>query len=149
MFKHILVPTDGSPLSEGAALRSVQFARALGARITALHVSPEFHVLSYRAEVLEDTRDEYERDSQAHADRYLAFVTKAASESGIACDTVRCVNDHVYECILDEARRRGCDCIAMASHGRRGVAGMLLASQTQLVLTHSAIPVLVWRQAAE
>ena len=72
MFKHILVPTDGSALSEGAALKSIQLARALGARVTGVHVSPQFHVLTYRTEMLEDTRDEYERDSRLHAERYLA-----------------------------------------------------------------------------
>jgi nucleotide-binding universal stress UspA family protein len=146
MFKHILVPTDGSTLSESAARKSIQFARSLGGRVTALHVSPEFHVLTYRTEMLEDTRDEYERDSRAHAERYLAFVAKAASESGVSCDTVRRVDDEVYQCIIDVARSKECDCIAMASHGRRGAAGILLASQTQLVLTHSTLPVLVWRQ---
>lgn len=146
MFKHILIPTDGSPLSENAAAKSIQLARALGARVTALSVSPKFHVITYRTEMLEDTREEYERDSRAHAKQYLAFVAKLAADSGIPCDTLHCVGDQVYQCIIDEAIRKGCDCIAMASHGRRGAAGILLASQTQLVLTHSAIPVLVWRQ---
>lgn len=145
MFKHILVPTDGSPLSESAALKSIQFARDHGARVTAVHVSPAFHVLTYRTDMLEDTRDEFERDSKAHADRYLAFVAKAAAESGVPCDTVRRVDDNVFQSIIDLARERRCDIIAMASHGRRGVAGVLLGSETQHVLTHSVIPVLVWR----
>jgi nucleotide-binding universal stress UspA family protein len=145
MFKHILVPTDGSPLSESAALKSIQFARAHGARVTAVHVSPEFHVLTYRTDMIEDTRDEFERDSKAHAERYLAFVAKAAAESGVPCDVVRRVDDNIFRSIIDLARERRCDIIAMASHGRRGVAGVLLGSETQHVLTHSAIPVLVWR----
>jgi nucleotide-binding universal stress UspA family protein len=145
MFKHILIATDGSALSEGAALKSIELARTLGARITGVHVSPQFHVLTYRTEMLEDTRDEYERDSRLHAERYLAFVAKAAAEHGVACDTVRQVGDSVYQSIIDVARDRGCDAIAMASHGRRGVAGLLLGSETQHVLTHSALPVLVWR----
>lgn len=145
MFKHLLVPTDGSQLSESAALKSIQLARTLGARVTALHVSPRFHVLTYRAEMLEDTRNDYERDSKAHADRYLSFISKAAEEAGVACDTVRQISDDVYVSIIDLARERGCDAIAMASHGRRGIAGVLLGSETQRVLTHSTIPVVVWR----
>ncbi len=145
MFKHILIATDGSALSEGAALKSIELARTLGARVTAVHISPQFHVLTYRTDMLEDTRDEYERDSQLHAERYLAFVAKAAAERGVACDTVRQVGDHVYQSIIDVARERGCDAIAMASHGRRGVAGLLLGSETHHVLTHATLPVLVWR----
>jgi nucleotide-binding universal stress UspA family protein len=145
MFKHILIATDGSALSEGAALKSIELARTLGARVTGVHVSPRFHVLTYRTEMLEDTRDEYERDTRLHAERYLAIVAKAAAEHGVACDTVRQVSDSIYQSIIDIARERGCDAIAMASHGRRGVAGLLLGSETQHVLTHSTLPVLVWR----
>ena len=145
MFKHLLIPTDGSPLSEGAALKSIQFARTLGARVTAVHVSPRFHVLTYRTDMLEDTRAQYEKDSQLHADRYLAFITKAAAESGVACESVRRISDEVHQSIIDVAREKGCDAIAMASHGRSGIAGLLIGSQTQRVLTHSALPVLVWR----
>ncbi|MES2098233.1 MAG: universal stress protein [Pseudomonadota bacterium] len=145
MFKHILIATDGSALSEGAALKSIDLARALGARVTGVHVSPHFHVLTYRTEMLEDTRDEYERDSQLHAERYLAFVSRAAAERDVACDTVRKVGDSIYQSIIDVARERGCDSIAMASHGRRGIAGLLLGSETQHVLTHSTLPVLIWR----
>ena len=145
MFKHLLVPTDGSPLSESGALKGIKLAHALGARVTALHVSPRFHVMTYRTEMLEDSRDEYERDSLLHAERYLDFVAKAAAQAGVACDTVRQVGDDVYQSIIDVARDKGCDAISMASHGRRGAAGVLLGSQTQHVLTHSVIPVVVWR----
>lgn len=145
MFKHLLVPTDGSPLSEGAAVKSIQLARTLGARITALHVSPRFHVMTYRTEMLEDTRDEYERDSRIHAERYLGFVAKAAAESGVECKTVREISDDADRAIIAAAVEQGCDAIAMASHGRRGVAGVLLGSVTQHVLTHCTTPVVVWR----
>ena len=145
MFKHLLIPTDGSTLSESAALKGVELARALGARVTALHVSPRFHVMTYRAEMLEDTRDEYARDSLLHAERYLDFVATAAARAGVACDAVRQVGDDVYRSIIEVAIDKGCDAISMASHGRRGVAGVLLGSQTQHVLTHSVIPVVVWR----
>jgi len=144
MFKHILLPTDGSPLSENAILQGVQLARSIGARVTGIHVSPQFQVLTYRTDMLEDTRAEYERDCQVHAERYLAFVAKAAAEGGVPCDTMRALNDDVDQAITDAARERGCDLIAMASHGRRGLGKVLLGSQTQRVATHSSVPVLVW-----
>jgi len=144
MFRHILLPTDGSPLSENAVLKGIQLARSLGARVTGIHVSPQFHVLTYRTDMLEDTRAEYERDSQAHAQRYLAFVAKAAKECGVPCQTLRAMNDEVDEAIVTAAREQGCDLIVMASHGRRGLGKVLLGSQTQRVITESSIPVLVW-----
>jgi nucleotide-binding universal stress UspA family protein len=145
MFKHLLIPTDGSPLSEGAALKGLELARTLGARVTALHITLPFHVVTYRTEMLEDTRDVYERDSRLHAKRYLDFVAKAAAEAGVACDTVQRTEDDIFQSIIDVAKEKGCDAISMASHGRRGIRGVLLGSQTQHVLTHSAIPVMVWR----
>ena len=144
MFKHLLLPTDGSPLSEKAVLQGIQLAHVLGARVTGVHISPRFHVLTYRTDMLEETRAEYERDSQAHAERYLAFITKAAAESGVPCETVRERSDDVFQSIIGVARKRACDLIVMASHGRRGIGGLLLGSETQRVLTHSGIPVLVW-----
>ena len=145
MFKHLLLPTDGSPLSENAVLRGIQLAHVFGAKVTGLHVSPRFHVLTYRTDMLEETRAEYERDSQAHAERYLAFITKAAAESGVPCETLRERSDDVFKSILDVGSKRACDLIVMASHGRRGIGGLLLGSETNRVLTHSGIPVLVWR----
>lgn len=145
MFKHLLLPTDGSPLSESAVLRGIDFAREVGAQVTGLHVSPRFHVLTYRADLLEETRETYALDSKAHADRYLDFIARAAAEAGVRCETVNEINDSPYETIIEVATQRGCDLIVMASHGRRGVAGLLVGSETQRVLTHSKIPVLVWR----
>jgi nucleotide-binding universal stress UspA family protein len=145
MFKHLLLPTDGSPLSESAVLKGVQLARSLGARVTGLHVTPHFQVLTYRPEMLEETRDEFDRDSQAAADRHLAFVRKTADESGVPCATLRTVSDEVDQAILDAARGHACDLIVMASHGRRGLARVLLGSQTQRVVTHASVPVLVCR----
>jgi nucleotide-binding universal stress UspA family protein len=143
VFKHILIPTDGSPLSEGAVLKGVELARSLGARVTGLHVTPPFQVLTYRPDLLEETREEFDRDSQAAADRHLAFVRKAANEMGVPCATLRSVSDEVDQAIIDTAREHVCDLIVMASHGRRGLGRVLLGSQTQRVTTHSAVPVLV------
>lgn len=143
MFKHILLPTDGSELSEGAISKGIQFAKSIGARVTGFYAMPEFHILTYRTEMLEDTKEEFAKDSKAHADKYLAVIEKAAKEAGVACDIVRATSDQPYEAILKTAHDKGCDLIMMASHGRRGVRGLLLGSETHKVLTHTKIPVLV------
>jgi len=143
MFKHILLPTDGSELSEAAIRKGIQFAKSIGARVTGFYALPEFHILTYRTEMLEDTREEFAKDSKAHADKYLAVIEKAAKEVGVACDIVRATSDHPYEAILKTAQDQGCDLIMMASHGRRGVRGLLLGSETHKVLTHTKMPVLV------
>ena len=145
MYKHILIPTDGSPLSERAVLKVIELAAEKGARETGVHVSPQFHVLTYRPDMLEETRDTYSGDSEAHAKLYLDFISKTAAESKVACETVRKISDEPFQAIIDAARAGGCDLIVMASHGRRGISGFLLGSETNRVLTHSGIPVLVWR----
>mgnify|MGYP001551849090 FL=1 len=145
MFKHLLLPTDGSPLSENGVRLGVALARALGARVTGLFVSPRFQVLTYRPNMLEEARAEYERDAKTRADRHLALVSMAAAESKVSCETLAAIRDDVHQSIIDVARARGCDLIVMASRGRHGIAGVLLGSETQRVLTHSNIPVLVCR----
>jgi nucleotide-binding universal stress UspA family protein len=145
MFKHILLPTDGSKLSEVAIRKGVDFAKSIGAKVTGFHVMPQFHVFTYRTEMLEDTREEFARDSRVHAEKYLALVQEAAKAAGIPCETASIASDHPYEAIIEAAKKRGCDLIMMASHGRKGVQGMLLGSETHKVLTHSRIPVLVYR----
>jgi nucleotide-binding universal stress UspA family protein len=145
VFKHILLPTDGSPLSELAVLNGIKFAKAINAKVTGMFVKPEFHVVTYKKEMLEETRAEFAEDTSAHAKQYLAFVEKAARDAGVACETASATSDHPYEAIINAARDRKCDLILMASHGRRGVKGLLLGSETLKVLTHSTTPVLVYR----
>lgn len=145
MFKHILLPTDGSALSESAVRQGVALAKALGARVTGLHVSPEFHVVTYRAAMLEDTGPQYMEDSRRHAAEVLAQVQQEAQAAGVACETVVVVSDHPYEAIVRTAEERACDLIAMASHGRKGIKGFLLGSETQKVLVLCDKPVLVFR----
>lgn len=145
MFKHILLPTDGSRLSEIAIFNGIELARQHGARVTGLHAMPEFHLLSYRAAAIDETRDHFAQDAQDHAQRYLDFVRRTAEEARVECATVSELSDHPHDAICRAARRLGCDLILMASHGRRGVQGVLLGSETQKVLTHSKVPVLVYR----
>lgn len=145
MFKHILLPTDGSANSDLAIRAAVQLARDMGARVTGLHVVPPFHTFTYRPEMIEDTEDQYEKDSEARARKVLSAIETLAQECGVACDTVIVRSDDVHDAVIETARDRNCDLIAMASHGWRGVRGLLLGSETQKVLTHSKIPVLVYR----
>jgi nucleotide-binding universal stress UspA family protein len=145
MFKHILIPTDGSNLSEAAIRKGMEFAKDIRARVTGMYAMPEFHVFTYRTEMLEDTKSQFEEDCMKHAQQYLSLIDQAAKAAGVQCDTVSVSTDHPYQEIIETANKRGCDLILMASHGRRGVQGMLLGSETQKVLTHSRIPVLVYR----
>jgi len=142
MFKHILVPTDGSKLSERAIKNSVRMAKTNNARITALTVIPKFHTFGV---ALESTRDEYEAQVSAHAQCFVDFAHKVAAAAGVDCDSVKVVSDQPYKEIVKAAQKKGCDLILMASHGRRGIEGFLIGSETQKVLTHSTVPVLVYR----
>jgi nucleotide-binding universal stress UspA family protein len=145
MFKHLLLPTDGSLQSEEAIRQGIALAKETQARVTGIHVVPEFHVFTYRPDMLEDTRAEYLRDSQAKAAKILESVENAAREAGVPCDTVCAVSDEPYEAIIKTADEKGCDLIAMASHGHKGIKGLLVGSETQKVLTHSHQPVIVLR----
>lgn len=145
MFKIILIPTDGSPLSETAIQKGVQLAKITHARVIGLHVTPQYHLLTYRTDMLENTKEEFAADSRLQAMKYLDMVKKIANEMNVTCDNHQVVSDHPYEAIIQTAKEKGCDAIVMASHGRNGAAGVILGSQTQKVLTHCQIPVLVIR----
>ena len=145
MFKHILVPTDGSKLSEKAVKHAVQFAKQCKARVTALHVIPKFHTFTYEAEMLELTPKEYEKSGLEHANQYLRYAQRVANNAGVECNATHASSDQPYKEIIKAAQKKGCDLILMASHGRRGIEGFLLGSETQKVLTHSHVPVLVYR----
>jgi len=145
MFKHILLPTDGTPASLKAIGATMAFAKSINATVTGLYVIAPFHTLTYRLDMLEDTHDSYVRHCGIEAQKYLDQITRAASEAGVACTVRSVTQEHPYEAIIETARGQECDLIAMASHGRRGAIGLLLGSETQKVLTHSAIPVLVYR----
>lgn len=145
MFKHFLMPTDGSALSQTAIERGVQLAKSLQAKVTGISVMPQFHMLAYQTEMVVDTEAQFVVDCKAHAEKNLAAVGRAARSAGVACTTVLATSDHPFELIIRTAQEQGCDLIVMASHGRRGVRGLLLGSETHKVLTHSTIPVLVFR----
>lgn len=147
MFKHFLVPTDGSALSESTAARAVSFAKEAGARITFFYAQPDFPMPIYGEGALIDptTPEQFAKSAAAEADNILQRAKALAAASGVEADTTSVVSEIPYEAIIDAADRHGCDLIFMASHGRRGIAGLLLGSETQKVLTHSKTPVLVYR----
>ena len=145
MFKHILLPTDGSELSNAAIQEGVRFAKGLGARVTGLCVMPPQHPFFYETEIPVTALQEAAQRYRELADGFLAVVSKAAKEGGVACEVVYEVHDLPYEAIIQTAEKKGCDLIMMASHGRRGVKALLIGSETQKVLTHSKVPVLVYR----
>ena len=145
MFQHILIPTDGSVLSAAALAKGISFAREIGAKVTVLTVIEPFHVLSAESKQLTDTRISYEKHAKAEAARYLAEAESKAKAAGVQFTAVQVEQEHPYKAIIETAANGGCDLIAMASHGRRGVSALIIGSETTKVLTHSSIPVLVYR----
>ena len=147
MFKHILVPTDGSQLSEDTARRAVSFAKEAGAQITAFFAKPEFPVTYYGEGVLIDstTPEKFAELSEEQAQKILGFVENLCQEAGVRCTTMTLTSDVPYEAIIEAATQSDCDLIFMSSHGRRGLSALLLGSETNKVLTHTNIPVLVYR----
>jgi nucleotide-binding universal stress UspA family protein len=148
MFKHILVPTDGSKLSDRAVQRGIEFAKAVKAKVTAVHAVPEFRMIveeGFISPMSAELKNRFERDSQEHAKKMLAKVQKAAKAAGLKCETVALVSDFPYQQIIETAKKKKCDLIVMASHGRKGLSSLLLGSETAKVLTHSKVPVLVVR----
>jgi len=141
MYRHILIPTDGSDLSAQAVEHGVALAKALGAKVTFLTVSEPFYVSAFEPSVVE----QYEKYVAALAANNLDAAKRAADAAGIACELVSFQHERPYQAIIATAAERGCDVIVMASHGRRGVSAIVLGSETVKVLTHSTIPVVVVR----
>ena len=145
MYKNILIPTDGSALSEMAIRQGVAFAKAVRAQVTALTISPSFHVFDVDPVMVTSTPAQYAKESAARAEKYLAVARVEAGIAGVPCETLHVTQDHVYQAIIDTAGAKGCDLIFMASHGRKGMSALVLGSETYKVLTHGKIPVLVCR----
>ena len=149
MYKHLLVPTDGSELSQHAARKASEFARALGAKVTFLYVQPDFPrpIVGEGAMIAPEGREEFQRGTEMQAARILQEATDIARELGLTVASHTEVNDAPHEVIIRCAEFYDCDLIFMASHGRRGIAGLLIGSETHKVLTHCKTPVLVYREA--
>ncbi len=147
MFKHILVPTDGSALSTDTVKKAVDFARETGARISFFYAKPDYPVAFYGEGALIDptTPEKFAEMADKQAKEILDAAQALAATAGVPCAVAAATSDVPYEAIIQAANSGGCDLIFMASHGRRGLSGLLLGSETQKVLTHSKVPVLVYR----
>ena len=143
MYKHILVPTDGSELSQSAVRHGVYLAKLEGAEVTFLNVVMPFHVVAGDIEMLTDTRATYEKHARQRAERLLAECDRAAREAGVRSKGRFTFNERPYEDIVKAAE--DADLVVMASHARRGIEGLLLGSQTHRTITHGRTPVLVVR----
>lgn len=147
MFKHFLVPTDGSQLSKNAAAQAITLAKEVGASITFFFAKSDYPVAFYGEGALIDptTPERFAELATRQAHDALSLLEGMAVEAGVPCFLKSTVSDLPYEAIIECAEQSGCDLIFMASHGRRGIAGLLLGSETHKVLTHSKVPVLVYR----
>ena len=142
MFKRILVPTDGSDITGKAVDKAIGLAKSVGATLYAISVKEPFPY-SAISEMQPTPPQEFFDAQERIAAKRLALVTDAAKAAGVACQAHSVEALHPWEAIIDHAKRNECDLVVMASHGRRGVSALLLGSETQKVLTHASIPVLV------
>ena len=145
MYKCILIPTDGTEFCQRAIQHGVALAKAEQAKVVGVTVTFPLHTGTPRVLIPDHLKAIIHTETVKAADEKLAAVEQAAKAAGVPVETVRKSHDHPWEGIVEAAREKGCDLIVMASHGRRGVSGMILGSETQKVLTHSTIPVLVIR----
>jgi nucleotide-binding universal stress UspA family protein len=146
MFKHILIPTDGSSVAAKAIQAGVALASEMGAKVTGFCAEePPQSRYKDGLVVPHELHAELERRSREYAERSVAEIEKAARTVGVAFEPLVVQSGMPYQAIIDAAQEKKCDAIFMASHGHRGFAGLLLGSVTNQVLTHSKIPVLVFR----
>ena len=147
MYKHLLVATDGSKLSNKAVVQAVALAKSLGARLTAFYASRDYPVpIAAEGIVYEPlSKKEYATIAAKEAAKVFAPALAKAKEAGIECGTQHVIGGAPWMGILNAAKKVKCDAIVMASHGRTGISAVLLGSETQKVLTHSKVPVLVVR----
>ncbi|MBS0432975.1 MAG: universal stress protein [Proteobacteria bacterium] len=145
MFNHILIPIDDDPGSRRAIELGVALAQKLGARVTGFHAMMEFNRAGIVEELLEAPPAELQVHALAHADRLFAPLRHEAQLAGVPCDTIAKRGDQPHAAIVAAAQKIRCDLIVMASHGRRGIARLVLGSQTQQVLNRASTSVLVVR----
>jgi nucleotide-binding universal stress UspA family protein len=147
MFKNILIPTDGSKLSERAIKSGIVFAKSIKAEVTGCYVVEPFQPYYFGDYIPPDmpTPKEFERHAREAGEKYLGHIAAAARAAGLKYRGSVVMADTPYAGIISAAKKGKCDLIFMASHGRSGLSGVLLGSETHKVLTHSKIPVLVYR----
>ncbi len=147
MFKHVLLPTDGSPVARKAIKAGIALAKELGAKVTAYYALETTQPYRYSDGYLVPVASlkDIEARAREEAGKHLAEVEKAAKAAGVSCQTLVTKPGTAYQGIIAAARKQKCDVIFMASHGRSGLALLVLGSVTQKVLAHSKIPILVYR----
>lgn len=147
MYKHILIPTDGSATAEKAVKAGLSFAKWAKAKVTVFTAAPEYHVPS-TAEIASRRVlpiAEYERRAMAQANRLLDKVARRAKAAGVTLDAEAVLSDRPAEAMIAAAQKRRCDLIFIGSHGRKGLSALFLGSQTHEILNRSRIPTLVYR----
>jgi len=146
MFKHILMPTDGSAHSEKAIERGIELAKLCGSKVTGIHVVPDYRLMiAYEGSIDPATQEKVEVEARERAASFLDFVKKTADAASVPCDTVVATNDHPYDAIVNAAVDHGCDLIVMTARTRKGLSAMLLKSESTHVLHRASIPVLTFR----
>jgi nucleotide-binding universal stress UspA family protein len=147
MYKHILIPTDGSELSKKAVEHGILLARALKAKVTSITVLSLSQIFELEPALFKELPEEYgyQKQMEIFANKCLDQVKTMALGQGVSCDVMYVEHEHAYQAIIDTANNEHCDLIVMASHGRHGLSAIVLGSVTVKVLTHSTIPVLVYR----
>jgi nucleotide-binding universal stress UspA family protein len=145
MYAHILIATDGSELASRAVEQGLTLAKALGSRVTAITVTEPWTAAVSGEWAVAFPVEEYEKAAAANAEKILAHVKDMAARICVACDTRHVKDQFAAEGIVDEAKAQSADLIVMASHGRRGLAKVVLGSQATRVLTHSTVPLLICR----
>ncbi len=146
MFKHILMPTDGSDHSEKAIKRGIELAKLCGAKVTGIHVVPDYHLtISEESSFDPALPGKMDEEARARAQSFLAFVKKTAEAEGVPCDTVIATNSQPFDGIINTANERRCDLIVMTSRYRKGLVSLIMGSEATRVLHRASIPVLVFR----
>jgi nucleotide-binding universal stress UspA family protein len=143
MYKHILIATEGSELVEKAVKQGLELAKSLGATVTAVTVTEPWPIAVAGGVMVANPIPEYEKAVAQEADKILTAVGERARKLGVSCATVHVPDRYPAEGIIEQAKAKSCDLIVMASHGRRGIAKLVLGSQATRVLAHSTVPVLI------
>jgi nucleotide-binding universal stress UspA family protein len=145
MYSRILIATDGSELSDKAVDQGLALAKAVGAKVTVVRVTSQPAPMVYEGIMVAVPTEEIRAEIAKSVEAYFATLRGKAGTLGVDAETIHIENDFPWQSIIDAARDKGAGLIVMASHGRRGLSAVLLGSETQKVLTHSTIPVLVCR----
>jgi nucleotide-binding universal stress UspA family protein len=146
MFKHILMPTDGSDHSERAIERGIELAKLCGAKVTGIHVLPDFRIaIADDGSFDAGLHGKMDSEARERAENFLTFVKTSAAAQGVQCDTVMATNSQPFDAIINTANERGCDLIVMTARYRKGLVSILMGSEASRVLHRASIPVLVFR----